>query len=134
MFYSGIDQHKRDSFITTYDAGGAIVNQERVPNTPLHIQRYFAQFPGSHKAVVYSSGSRIFPAKMIVPEKRSRITKTNGRSTRNGPGAAEVTLIPTDVAAAASVPSSFTSTKVLCLTSLMKRSFSERILEKLATP
>ncbi len=45
MFYSGIDQHKRDSFITTYDDGGAIVKQERVPNTPLRIQRYFAQFP-----------------------------------------------------------------------------------------
>ena len=49
MFYSGIDQHKRDSFITTYDDGGAIVNQERVPNTPLRIQRYFAQFPGPQK-------------------------------------------------------------------------------------
>ncbi len=57
MFYSGIDQHKRDSFITTYDDGGAIVNQERVPNTPLRIQRYFAQFPGPHKAVVESTGS-----------------------------------------------------------------------------
>ena len=49
MFYSGIDQHKRDSFITTYDDGGAIVNQERVPNTPLRIQRYVAQFPGATK-------------------------------------------------------------------------------------
>ncbi len=29
MFYSGIDQHKRDSFITTYDDGGAIVNSAR---------------------------------------------------------------------------------------------------------
>ena len=37
MFYSGIDQHKRDSFITTYDDGGAIVNQERFPNTLLRI-------------------------------------------------------------------------------------------------
>ena len=46
MFYSGIDQHKRDSFITTYDDRGAIVKQERVPNTPLAMQRYFAQFAG----------------------------------------------------------------------------------------
>ena len=57
MFYSGIDQHKRDSFITTYDDDGAIVNQERVPNTPLRIQRYFAQFPGPHEAVVESTRS-----------------------------------------------------------------------------
>ena len=65
MFYSGIDQHKRDSFITTYDAGGAIVNQERVPNTPLHIQRYFAQFPGPHKAVVESTGSWYWLADLL---------------------------------------------------------------------
>ncbi len=54
MFYSGINQHKRDSFITTYDDGGTIVNHERVPNPPLRIQRYFAQFPGPHKAVAPS--------------------------------------------------------------------------------
>jgi transposase len=57
MFYSGIDQHKRDSFITTYGPEGAIVNQERVPNTRLRFQRYFAQFAGAHKAVVESTGS-----------------------------------------------------------------------------
>jgi transposase len=57
MFYSGIDQHKRDSFITTYGPDGAIVNQERVPNTQLRLQRYFAQFAGAHKAVVESTGS-----------------------------------------------------------------------------
>ena len=47
MFYSGIDQHKRDSFITTYDAGGAIVNQERVPNTPLHHPTLLRPIPGT---------------------------------------------------------------------------------------
>jgi hypothetical protein len=57
MFYSGIDQHKRNSYITTYGPDGAIVKQERVPNTPLRFHRYFAQFRGPHKAVVESTGS-----------------------------------------------------------------------------
>ena len=57
MFYSGIDQHKRDSYITTYGDDGVIVKHERVPNTPLHVQRYFAQFAGPHRAVVESTGS-----------------------------------------------------------------------------
>ena len=33
MWYSGIDQHKRDSVITTYGLEGASVKQARVPNT-----------------------------------------------------------------------------------------------------
>ena len=56
MFYSGIDQHKRDSYITTYGPEGAIVNQERVPNTRVRFERYFAQFAGPHHAVVESTG------------------------------------------------------------------------------
>ena len=57
MYYSGIDQHKRDSFITTYDSEGRVVKQMRVQNKPLLIQNYFAQFPGPHKAVVESTGA-----------------------------------------------------------------------------
>ncbi len=57
MYYSGIDQHKRDSFITTYDSDGTVVKQARVRNSPLLIQSYFAEFPGHHKAVVESTGS-----------------------------------------------------------------------------
>ncbi|UCG88232.1 MAG: transposase [Gemmatimonadota bacterium] len=56
MFYSGIDQHKRNSYITTYGPDGTVVKQERVTNTPLQLRRYFAQFPGRHKAVVESAG------------------------------------------------------------------------------
>jgi transposase len=65
MFYSGIDQHKRNSYITTYGPDGAIVKQERVPNTPLRLQRYFAQFPGPHKAVVESTGSWYWLAEVL---------------------------------------------------------------------
>jgi hypothetical protein len=60
----------------------------------------------------------IFPRKRIVPENRSRIANTNGRSTHRH-GGRLVTLTPVFVTAAASVPSSFTSTKVLCFTNEM---------------
>ncbi len=65
MFYSGIDQHKRDSYITTYGPESTIVKQERVPNSPLLIRRYFAQFPGPHKAVVESTGSWYWLADLL---------------------------------------------------------------------
>ena len=55
MFYSGIDQHKRDCFITAYDSDGAMVKQKRVRNGPMLIQHYFGQLPSLHKAVVESS-------------------------------------------------------------------------------
>jgi len=57
MWYSGIDQHKRDSYLTTYGAEGPAVKQARVPNTPLQLERYFAPFPGPHRAVVESTGA-----------------------------------------------------------------------------
>ena len=65
MYYSGIDQHKRDSFITTYDSNGTVVKQMRVRNNPLLIQNYFAQFPGPHKAVVESTGSWYWLADLL---------------------------------------------------------------------
>ena len=65
MFYSGIDQHKRDSYITTYGPESTIVKQERVPNSPLLIRRCFAQFPGPHKAVVESTGSWYWLADLL---------------------------------------------------------------------
>ena len=86
MFYSGMDQHKRDFFITIYDDRGAIVNQERVPNTPLRIQRYFAQFPGPHKAVVESSGSWYRLADLLQPSTHSRNTTAIGSWQSSTPG------------------------------------------------
>jgi transposase len=56
MFTSGIDQHKRDSVITTYDATGRRVRQARLPNRPAVLAHYFAAFPGPHQAVVESTG------------------------------------------------------------------------------
>lgn len=65
MYYSGIDQHKRDSFITTYDSNGTVVKQARVRNSPLLIRDYFTQFPGPHKAVVESTGSWYWLADLL---------------------------------------------------------------------
>ncbi len=65
MFYSGIDQHKRDSFITTYGPHGEVVNQKRVSNSTLMIQRYFSQLAGPHKAVVESTGSWYWLADLL---------------------------------------------------------------------
>ena len=56
MYYSGIDQHKRDRMITTYDADGHRVKQQRVPNDRYRLRIYFVQFPGRHRAVVESTG------------------------------------------------------------------------------
>ncbi|MGH7547577.1 MAG: IS110 family transposase [Gemmatimonadales bacterium] len=56
MWYSGIDQHKRDCVITTYGPDGPRVKQARVLTTPLALQQYCAEFPGPQKAVVESTG------------------------------------------------------------------------------
>jgi transposase len=65
MFYTGIDQHKRNSFITTYGPDGNIVKQERVPNTQLGLRQYFAQFHGPHRAVVESTGGWYWLAEVL---------------------------------------------------------------------
>jgi len=45
MWYSGIDQHQRDSVLTTYGPSGPRVKQARVPNSPLALQpRGVSQF------------------------------------------------------------------------------------------
>ena len=56
MFFSGIDQHKQSSVITTLAPDGARVGQATVPNQRARLLQYFAQFPGPHKAVVESTG------------------------------------------------------------------------------
>ncbi len=63
-------------------------------------------------------GAVILPRNRIVPLKRSRIATMKGRSTVKE-GGSDTTRISTEVAAAASVPSSLTSTYVFCFTLLM---------------
>ncbi|MDO8665081.1 MAG: IS110 family transposase [Gemmatimonadales bacterium] len=67
MFYSGIDQHKASSVITTLTADGERVAQATVPNERLLLRQYFAQFPGPHKAVVESTGRWYWLRDLLVP-------------------------------------------------------------------
>src|SRR5260370_40568743 len=67
MWYSGIDQHKRDSVIATYGLDGPRVKQLRVANTPLALAQYFADFPAPHKAVVESTGGWYWLAHVLAP-------------------------------------------------------------------
>lgn len=66
MWYSGIDQHKRDCVITTYGPDGPRVKQARVASAPLALQQYFADFPGPHQAVVESTGSWYWLADVLA--------------------------------------------------------------------
>jgi transposase len=56
VFYTGIDQHRRSSVLTTYTDAGQAVGHATLPNEPVRLRHYFAQFPGSHRAVVEATG------------------------------------------------------------------------------
>lgn len=67
MFFSGIDQHKHSSVITTLNAAGERLAQVTVPNQRPVLLQYFAQFPGPHKAVVESTGRWYWLRDLLVP-------------------------------------------------------------------
>lgn len=54
-YYSGIDLHKRTSYIATVNQKGDTVKEANLKNHPLAITRYFAELEGEHKAVVEST-------------------------------------------------------------------------------
>lgn len=55
MFYSGIDLHWDNCYITTVDDTGAIVKQQRVVNSPEMLLNYFRSMDGPHRSVVEST-------------------------------------------------------------------------------
>ncbi len=55
MYYSGIDLHTDNSFITTQDDTGSVVKQERVINDTEVVLAYFRSLPGPQIAVVEST-------------------------------------------------------------------------------
>ena len=55
MFYTGIDLHKKFSYLSTIDGKGKIVKQEKIYNDPMKILNYFWSIQGEHKAVVEST-------------------------------------------------------------------------------
>lgn len=67
MYFSGIDQHKHSSVITTLTDDGRRVAQATVPNQRAVLLQYFAQFPGPHKAVVESTGRWYWLRDLLAP-------------------------------------------------------------------
>jgi len=55
MYYSGIDLHSDNCYMTTIDDSGAVIKQQRVENISELILDYFHSIPGSHQAVVEST-------------------------------------------------------------------------------
>jgi transposase len=55
MFYSGIDLHSDNCYITTVDESGTVVKRQRVENINELILDYFHSLPGEHQAVVEST-------------------------------------------------------------------------------
>jgi transposase len=56
MFYSGIDQHKRFSYITTVNDDGIIIKQAEIKNNEFDILNYFSSFSEDHLATVETTG------------------------------------------------------------------------------
>ena len=55
MYYSGIDLHTDNCYITTIDQQGALVKQQRLDNIAELVVDYFDTLPGPHSAVVEST-------------------------------------------------------------------------------
>jgi len=55
MFYSGIDLHTDNCYITTLDEHGELVKQQRIENISDLVLGYFDSLPGPHIAVVEST-------------------------------------------------------------------------------
>lgn len=56
MFFSGIDQHKRFSYVTTVNDDGIIIKQAEVQNNDFDILNYFTPFGKEHLATVETTG------------------------------------------------------------------------------
>jgi len=67
VFYSGIDQHKANSVITTVTSDGEQVAQVTLPNHRAVLRQYFTQFVGPHQAVVEATGRWYWLRDLLVP-------------------------------------------------------------------
>ena len=57
MYYTGIDLHKKTSFITTIDESGKVVFRRNLANQQEHILEYFVNMDGRTKIVIESTCS-----------------------------------------------------------------------------
>jgi len=55
IYYTGIDQHKRSSYLTTVGAEGDIVRSQKLKNNPDAIRAYFRTLAGEHEVTVEST-------------------------------------------------------------------------------
>lgn len=68
MYYTGIDQHRASSVLTTLTAEGERVRQVTLPNERSALTAYFAQFPTPHRAVVEATGRWYWLRDLLVPQ------------------------------------------------------------------
>ena len=68
MYFTGIDQHRLSSVLTTLTATGERVAQVTLPNDRRLLTQYFAQFPGAHQAVVEATGRWYWLRDLLVPQ------------------------------------------------------------------
>lgn len=51
-YFTGIDLHKRSSFLTTLNSDGDVIEQRKINNHPNALRLYFRRHEGTHHAVV----------------------------------------------------------------------------------
>lgn len=68
MFYTGIDQHRASSVLTTLTAQGERLRQVTLPNDRGVLTAYFAQCPAPHRAVVEATGRWYWLRDLLVPQ------------------------------------------------------------------
>ena len=68
MFFTGIDQHRLRSSLTTFTVAGDRVGEATLPNDRATLRRYFAQLPEPHQVVVEATGRRYWLPALLVPE------------------------------------------------------------------
>ena len=57
MYYTGIDLHKKTSFITTIDEGGKVITKQNLPNNQEDILDYFVALGQRTRVVIESTAS-----------------------------------------------------------------------------
>ena len=68
MYFTGIDQHRLSSVLTTLTEHGDRLAQVTLPNDRRVLTQYFAQFPGDHQAVVEATGRWYWLRDLLVPQ------------------------------------------------------------------
>lgn len=67
MFFTGIDQHKHSSVLTTVTASGERLRQVTLPNDRAALLAFFRDLPGPHQAVVEATGRWYWLRDLLAP-------------------------------------------------------------------